>query len=138
MSEIISGSDLFMFMDETIIGHATNHTLSVTTATRATTNKSTGKFNTKEPGRMDVTASCEGLMAYVTYQALAAKKKAQAPVALKFAEKTETDEADTAKFYASGNFIITSLENGAPDGDNATWNVSFEHYSDFDWTEPVV
>jgi hypothetical protein len=132
---VINGTDLFVFMDDVVVGHATNHTLSMTMATRNTSNKDSGIFDTKDVGRFDVTASCEGLMVYGdNFQALMSAMRLRVPVKLEFGEKDGSGELDTSKFYAHGDFIITSFEQGAPDQDNATYNVSFEHYENFDFT----
>jgi len=132
---VINGTDLFVFMDDVVVGHATNHTLSMTMATRNTSNKDSGIFDTKDVGRFDVTASCEGLMVYGdNFQALMSAMRLRVPVKLEFGEKDGSGDLDTSKFYAHGDFIITSFELGAPDQDNATYNVSFEHYEDFDFT----
>ena len=122
-----------MFMDDTIVAHATSHTLSLTMASRDTSNKDSGNYSTHGVGRYDPAASCEGLVAYGdNWSAILAAIEARQAVKLEFGKKTNLDALDETVWYASGNFIITGWEHGAPDGDNATYNLSFEHESDFD------
>jgi hypothetical protein len=134
--DVINGSDLFVFMDDVVVGHATNHTLTFKMATRNTSNKDSGIYETKDVGRFDVSASCEGLFVYAdNVPALFSAMKLRVPVTLEFGQKAAGVETlDTAVWYAHGDFIITSLEFGAPDQGNATYNVQFEHYSDFGFT----
>lgn len=132
MATIINGSDLFMFLDDTIVAHATSHTLTLTMASRNTSNKDSGNYDTHDVGRYDPAASCEGLVAYGSnWSAVLAAIAAREPVKLEFGKKDGTSLDETV-WYASGNFIITGWEHGAPDGDNATYSLSFEHHSEFD------
>jgi hypothetical protein len=133
---VINGSDLYVFRGATRIAHATSHSVSMKMATRDTSNKDTGKFNTKGVGRMDVTASSDNLMVYVDYAALGVLLLARTPLTLYFGEQTGAVETggelvggtlDGAKFYASGSFIITGLDQNAGDQANASYTVSFEN-----------
>jgi hypothetical protein len=136
MAEVINGSDLYVFIDGDIVAHATSHTLSMKMNTRDTSNKDTGKFNTKAVGRMDVSATADALVVYTNVEAILTAYLARSVVALTFAERTGatlTDgvyvggTADTTKFYAEGNFIITSFDMNAGDQENASYSVSFEN-----------
>ena len=128
----INGTDLFVFIDGVVVAHATSHTLSPKMSTRKTTNKDSGIFETKAEGRIEVTASCEGLQVYGDIDILRTKFLARVPVTVDFGEQI-AGALDESKIYATGNFYITGLDEGAPDGDNATYNVSFEHASGFQY-----
>jgi hypothetical protein len=132
MANEINGTDLFVFIDGLVVAHATSHTLSPKMSTRKTTNKDSGIFETKAEGRIEVTASCEGMQVYGDIDILRTKFLARVPVAVDFGEQVE-GALDETKIYATGNFYITGLDEGAPDGDNATYNVSFEHSSGFEY-----
>ena len=136
MAEVINGSDLYVFIGGTVVAHATSHTLSMRMNTRDTSNKDTGKFNTKAVGRMDVSATADALVVYVDLETLMTAYLARDVVHVAFGERTGavlTDGAyvggnlDETKFYADGNFIITSLDMNAGDQENASYSVSFEN-----------
>jgi hypothetical protein len=131
---VINGTDLYVFIGGVRVAHATSHSLSMTMATRPTSNKDTGKFDSEAVGRIKITASSSNLMVYTDFATLGAAYLARVPVALTFGEQSGATEVggelvggslDTTKFYASGNFIITNLEQNASDADNASYTVSF-------------
>jgi hypothetical protein len=131
---VINGTDLYVFIGGVRVAHATSHSLSMTMATRPTSNKDTGKFDSEAVGRIKITASSSNLMVYTDFATLGAAYLARVPVALTFGEQTGATEVggelvggtlDSSKFYASGNFIITNLEQNASDADNASYTVSF-------------
>jgi predicted secreted protein len=137
LNEVINGTDLFVFLTGTSIAHATSHTLSMKMATRNTSNKDSGLWEQKAPGRMDVTASCDGLMVYgaTEFERLSGALTNRIPVALKFGQKVLTGSTiDTTYWYASGDFIVTGFDMTAGDAENATFSCSFEHYSGFTLT----
>jgi len=139
MAKIINGTDLFVFMytndtpgSATPLAHATNHTLSFKMSTRDTSSKDTGIFLTKAAGRMDITATAEGLCAYGSFEDIATKMASQTPLALYFGRKiATTDTFATTGTYASGIFYITSWDHSAPQEGNATYSVNFDHCSGF-------
>jgi hypothetical protein len=131
-----NGSDLFVFIDGVRVAHSTSHSLSMKMATRDTSNKDTGKFNTKGVGRMDITASSDALKVDTDFATLGAAYLAREVVHLAFGEQSGavlTDgellggTLDETKFYAEGNFIITGLDENAADQQNASYTVSFEN-----------
>jgi hypothetical protein len=132
MAGEINGTDLFVFIDGVLVAHATSHTLSPKMGTRKTTNKDSGVFETKASGRIEVTASCEGMQVYGDINILRTKFYAREPVTVDFGEQVE-GALDTTKIYATGDFLITGLDEGAPDGETATYNASFEHSSGFQY-----
>lgn len=115
---VINGGDIVMTVDGTTIGYATSHTLSISMSARETSNKTSGTYTTRESGRLDVSASCEGMAVYGGFNTLLAKIVARTKVAIILKEGT--------KVYATGNFYITSAEVSAPNQDNTTFSLSFE------------
>jgi hypothetical protein len=128
----INGTDLFVFMNDLLIAHATNHTLTVTVETGRSETGAGDRFNTRIALFWDATASCEGLIVYGDIELLRNAMILGEPLKLDFGEQID-GELNESKTYATGNFLIVSLEEGAPDGNNATYNVSFEHESGFQY-----
>jgi len=133
---VINGTDLYVFIDAVRVAHSTSHSISMKMATRDTSNKDTGKFNTKGVGRMDITASSDALMVYGDIATLGAVYLARSVVHLAFGQQTGAVETsgelvggalDESVFYAEGNFIITGLDQNAGDQANASYTVSFEN-----------
>lgn len=138
LNEVINGSDLFVFFTDVAIAHATSHSLSMKMATRNTSNKDSGIYETKAPARLDVTASCDGLMVYgaTEFERLTNAIEAREPVDLEFGQKVSTGSTlDDTYWYASGSFLLTSFDQTAGDQANATFTVNFEHYSGFTFTD---
>ena len=133
---VINGTDLYVFLNGTRVAHATSHSISMKMATRNTSNKDTGKFNTKGVGRMDITATSENLLVYTDFATLGAAYLDRNVVELKFGEQTGAVLTDgelvggginSSVFYAMGNFIITGLDQNAGDEQNASYTVNFEN-----------
>mgnify|MGYP000944442824 CR=1 FL=1 len=139
-SEVINGSDLFVFYSGVSIAHATSHTLSMKMATRNTSNKDSGVWETKASGRLDVTASCEGLCVYGEneFERLTNALVAREPLELDFGQKTTGSTLDETYWYASGQFIMTSFDMTAGDQANTTYSAQFEHYSGFTITNSTA
>lgn len=136
MATVINGTDLYVFIDDEVVAHATSHSISMKMNTRATSNKDTGKWNTKAVGRLDLTASCDALVVYADYAVMAQALLDRQVVHIAFGERTgatlEEGEyvggtLDESKFYAEGNFIITGLDQNAADEDNASYTATFEN-----------
>ena len=141
LNEVINGTDLFVFLTGTSIAHATSHSLSIKMATRDTSNKDSGLWVQKAPGRMDVTATAEGLCVYgaTEFERLSTALTARVPVEVKFGQYSGTTTAiDTTYWYASGTFILTGFDMTAGDAANATYSCSFEHYSGFTMTNTTA
>jgi hypothetical protein len=134
MAVVINGSDIFVYMDGVKIANATSHTLSISMATRNTSNKDTGKFNTKAVGRLDISATSDALIVYSDLGTILEAYLDRVPLTLHFAEDDE-GSPDTSKFYATGDFIISNMDINAADEDNASYSVTFDHYDNFTWSE---
>ena len=129
-----NGSDLLVMMDTKAVGHCTTHTVTFSTETKSVAVKppmsedrsANAFFKSKRVTGLSAQVKCEGLCFYPEtesgYKAILAKWKVGASVPLKLFER----EGDTTP-YCSGNFIITSLENTAPAGEDATYSVTFDN-----------
>jgi len=133
MAVVINGSDIFMYIDGVKVANATSHTLTMAMATRATSNKDTGKFNTSAVGRLDISASSDALVVYTDLASIMTAYLDRLPVHLHFAEDV-AGSPDETKFYAEGDFIISSMDINATDQDNASYSASFQHYDGFTWS----
>jgi len=137
MAVVINGSDIFVYIDGVKVANATSHTLTLNMATRDTSNKDTGKFNTKDVGRLDITASSDALIVYTDIASMVTAYLARLPVTLHFAEDT-AGSPDLTKFYATGEFIITAMDINAADQANASYSCTFDHYSGFTWSGDIT
>ena len=148
ITDVVNGGDVFVFCSPATgatswadVAHATSHTLSIKMASRDTSNKGTASYVTKAAGRLEVTATVEGLyidsdtynwadfMSYIT---------ARNEILLIFGKESsagsgapDTTTSGGAHFYASGKFICTSLDATFPDEENSTYTATFEHVSGF-------
>lgn len=138
-TDVINGTDLYVFYSGTPIAHATSHSLSIKMATRDTSNKDSGLWVTKASGRLDVTASCEGLCVYEDggFERMSSALVERDPLSLEFAQISGTT-ADHSVWYAAGQFLLTGFDMSAGDQSNATYSCSFEHYSGFTITNTTV
>jgi len=137
MAVVINGSDIFVYIDGVKVANASSHTLSMTMTTRETSNKDTGKFNTKDVGRLDITATSDALVVYTDIATMMTAYLDREPVHLHFAEDV-AGSPDETQFYAEGDFIITSLDMNAGDADNASYSCTFDHYDGFTWSGAVA
>lgn len=130
----MNGSDLLMSIGGKACGHCTSHTATYNSETkdRAVKPASTesaanaGLFKEKTVTGLSVQVKCEGLRFYGEEEngmkELLAKWKTGATVELKgFARGSD------AAPYMSGNFIISTLEEAAPAGDDTTYNATFDN-----------
>jgi len=131
---VINGSDLYVFVENVPLAHATGYTLSIKMGVRNTSDKDSGLWETSAPGRFSATASADGLIAYGSFETIVGQLIARAPVTLYFGRKIGDVSAsgfDASATFASGDFYVTSWEQSAPDAANATYTVNFEHCSGF-------
>lgn len=142
--QVYNGADLFVFVgDEDSaasaalpLAHATSHTLNLSASTWDTSDKDTSVYNTKSLGRFDVSASCEGLVAYGSFEDIVTRMEARSRVLLVFSTKAasvDTPEVSVSGSYATGEFYITGWDMTAPDAGSTTYSVSFEHASGFNF-----
>ena len=130
----VNGSDLLMSIGGKACGHSTSHTSTYNSETkdRAVKPLSTesaanaGLFKEKTVTGLSVQVKCEGLRFYGEEEngmkEMLAKWKVGEAVELKgFARGGD------AAPYMSGKFVISSLEETAPAGDDTTYSATFDN-----------
>jgi hypothetical protein len=73
-------------------------------------------------------------MVYGDINILRAAYAARTAVTVDFGEQL-SGALDATKIYATGSFLLTALEESAPDAGNATYKASFEHASGFTYVD---
>lgn len=134
MSKIgyVNGSDLLLYVNNVAVGHCTSHTATFNSETKdrvvkpvASANISSSLWKRKGVVGLSISISAEGLRFYneteCGFKTLFGLWKTGAAVVLKCAERESSDP------YLQGSFVITSLEENSPAGDDATYKVSFEN-----------
>lgn len=132
--EYINGSDILVSIDGKASGHCTSHTATFSTETKdvavkpvATEAKSAKSlFKKKRITGKSVQVKSDGLSVYDESEAgIPAFLKAWhagTPVTLNLFHR-----GNDAKPYATGQFIISNLEETAPAGDDVTYSVTFDN-----------
>ena len=130
----INGSDLLVKVNGVAVGHCTTHTATFSTETKetavkptaATTAGSSSLYKGKRVSGLSVQVKADGLVfsqeSESGFKDILAAWKGGAPVELVLIKR----EYDTNP-YCSGNFIISSLENTAPAGEDATYSATFDN-----------
>lgn len=136
---IIKGRDLMLFnSDGHSYAYATNHTFSMTMETSDVSSKDHGVWGAVESSRLNWEITSENLYTTSDYDTLFTAMTAGTPITVRFGLKnTPTDpslvpaDGSTAlpywtsqNTYYSGKALITSLVANAPNGDNASYNVT--------------
>lgn len=153
MNNVIKGSDIMVFVGSGAaaksIAMATNHTLTISAETKETSSKdSGGKWATSEVGILSWEATSENILstgaAGKGYDDLFELMIKRQPVELVMAIEGDSTSVEDDKLDAvpeegwkpktgdgyTGKAIITSLEKSAPNGDNATFSVTFTGVSE--------
>ena len=141
-NNVINGTDVFVYANSTLdpgsasgstaLAHATSHSLSFKMTVRDTSDKTSGIWLTKAPGRMDVTVTAEGLCAYGSFEDIATQMINQTPLAI-YLGNTNVTVSGVESIYASGVFYVTSWDHTAGQEANATYSVTFDHCSGFNF-----
>lgn len=130
----VNGSNLLVGLGGKAFGHCTTHTSTFTTETTDTKVKppksqaasSSGLWKGKRVTGLAVQVKCDGLQfhneAETGFKDLLAVWKEGGVVELVLFER-EHDETP----YCSGNFVITTLENTAPAGADATYSATLDN-----------
>ena len=133
MSNIL-GTDLMLFKGGKALAAATSCKFTINTNTIETSSKDNGKWTSKKAGKLSWNASSDNLFAMADYADLVALQISREEVSLQFSTVanpdgdngvSETGWTPTTDGY-TGKAIITSIDANAPDGENATYTVSFE------------
>lgn len=130
----VNGSDLLLSIGGKAAAHCTSHTTTYNSETKeravkpkaSVTAASSGLFKEKSVTGLSVQVKCEGLRFYGEDEAgmkeMLATWKVGSTVELKgFARGSD------AKPYMSGKFVITTLEETAPAGDDTTYSATFDN-----------
>lgn len=131
------GKDLMITIEAKVLALATSCKLGLSAETIDTQSKDSGIWTEKDIKKLSWNASSENLFSMDananSYDALFKLFLAHKPVTLKFGVVSNPDvnemPADGWTLAAgayTGNAVITSLEANAPDGDKATFSISFE------------
>ena len=134
MNGYVNGSDLLMKVAGGAIGHCTSHTATFSTETKDVAVKpaanvqasSASLYKSKRVTGLAVQVKADGLCFYQESESglkviIAAWALGQ-PVNLSLFER----EHDATP-YVSGQFIISSLENTAPAGEDATYSITLDN-----------
>lgn len=134
MTKYVNGSDLLVNVDDKAFGHCTSHTATFNTETKdmavkpvaAEAKSTTSLFKSKRVTGLSVQVKADGIVVYDEAESglktLLGKWKVGDSVDLALFER-EGDETP----YCSGKFIISSLENTAPAGEDATYSATFDN-----------
>ena len=142
----VNGNDLLVYVktgtdqqvERKAIGHCTTHTATFNTETKdvavkpaANLTRSTdGLYKEKRITGLSVQVKCSGLCFYNEaeggFKHILSKWAVGQNVELELFERP-AESGGTVEPYASGSFVITSLENTAPAGDDATYDCTFDN-----------
>ena len=130
----INGSDLLVKVGGVAVGHCTTHTATFSTETKDTAVKpaasvasgSGSLFKNKRVSGLSVQVKADGIVfsgeTESGFKDILAAWKGGTPVELVLIKRENDDNP-----YCSGNFIISSLENTAPAGEDATYSATFDN-----------
>ena len=134
MKEYVNGSDLLVSVAGKAVGHCTSHTATFNTETKdvavkpvASEAPSSGSlYKSKRVTGLSVQVKADGLQFYNETesgfkQTIGPWSKGQS-VKLDLFERSQD-----AKPYATGKFIISTIEQTAPAGEYATYSVTFDN-----------
>ena len=126
--KVINGGDILLSIEGLVVACATTHTIELTNTVREVSCKGSGDFASAEYGRFSWTASTDALinlgmddLTYVSYPQLVSWMLAKTVVAIESKYVEGTNE-----FIVSGDAIITSISQSAPDAENASYSVSLQ------------
>lgn len=141
MNKVINGSDIIVKVGSKFTGHATSHTINITTETRdltfkpvATAPVQAAKFKEKEATTHSCSISFEGMAFYNEeegcYVDFAAMQLSGEPVEVSsFVRGKNVDDAPAP--FLTGSFIITSTSLSTPAGDTTTYNGQLDNSGEF-------
>lgn len=129
----INGSDIILTVDGKAIGHSTSHTTTYSSETKdravkpvATASASAGLWKQKTVTGLSISISAEGLRTYdeteCSIKTLLTTWKTGQSITVKGFVRSNNDTP-----YLSGSFVITSLEENAPAGDDVTYSITLEN-----------
>lgn len=141
MNKVEKGKNLMLFTEVdtkyVAIAAAKDCSYAVSAEMSETSSKDSGIWKDQQPTKLSWNAKSSNLLIFGAkngYDVLMAKMVAMETVKLRFSKITEVDSKDgiptegwtEAENVMEGEAYISSLELTAPDGDNASYSVSFE------------
>lgn len=139
---VVKGSDLMLFEKSgegqaskyKALAQATSCNLVVSASVLETSSKDTGKWASKQSGKLSWSATSENMYVQENYDVLLRSMISRTPLVLAFsiASNANDDSGKPAEGWVigtggyEGEAIITGLTANAPDSDNATYSVSLE------------
>lgn len=133
----VLGKDMMLFVEAKALALATSCKLGLSAETIDTQSKDSGIWTEKDIKKLSWNASSENVFSADadanSYDKLFALFLAHKPITLKFGvvgnpdvNEMPADGWTLANGAYTGKAVITSLEANAPDGDKATFSISFE------------
>lgn len=134
MQGYVNGSDILCSVGGKAIGHCTSHVATFNTETKDVAVKplasvapsNASLYKSKRVTGLNLQVKVDGLQFYQEtesgFKAILAPWAAGQTVQLKLFERSQ----DSAP-YASGNFIVSSLEQNAPAGEDASYSATFDN-----------
>lgn len=132
--EYINGSDLLVSFGGSATGHATSHSVSLSTETKdvavkpaaSAARSSAGLFKNKRVTGLSVQIKADGLAVYDESEAGVPDFLEKWAEGQSVAVKAFARGGDTTP-YISGNFIIASMEISSPAGEDATYSITLDN-----------
>ena len=137
-SSYINGSDLLLLVGGKAVGHCTSHKLTFSSETKDRTVKplasepiSSGFWKEKSVTGLSISISAEGLRFYNESESGFSEISnlwgvGQSVEVKAFKRKAAASDAEPTP-YLVGKFVISSIEEDAPAGDDATYSISLEN-----------
>lgn len=144
-TKYVNGSNLLVGIGGKAFGHCTTHTATFTTESsdvkvkppKSQAASTSGRWKSKRVTGLSVQVKCDGLQFHneseTGFKDLLGVWKLGGVVELALFER-EHDQTP----YASGNFIISSLENTAPAGEDASYTATFDNDGEVEIDETKV
>lgn len=139
----VQGGDVIVSIDGKAAGHSTGHTTTYGSETKdvavkpKSTEKSSGLFGTKIVTKLNVQVKVDGLKYYGEDESgiktLLNKWKTGDSV-----ELTGFPRGNDTNPYMSGSFIISSIEDSSPAGENSSYSATFDSTGDITIDEDKI
>jgi len=126
-NEVVDGVNMLLSVNDTVIGSSSTCSVEITRATRSTSSKDTGIWDSFAAGTMTWTMTSENFVNFAgqngfdeMYEAMVSGN----PVSVACAYDQDGEGTDT--FKLAGEAIITSLPLSAPKGENISFSITFQ------------
>ena len=133
MEKYMNGSDMLVSIAGKAFGHCTSHTISISAETKdrqvkplATVASGLAKFKEKSANLISITVSGSGLMAMTETEA-GMKELREAMFKGEPVDVKAFERGKDASAWLEGSFVITSLEEEAPAGEDVTYSIQLDN-----------